>query len=104
MAREAQAVLLVPGEAGHFELRLVFPKGHIKNVGGPVEVTVLFGDTLFARETRAESGAFRLRRPIPEGLLLGRSVKVTIRLDRALPPTGADRRELGAIVESLGLK
>lgn len=103
MAKEAEAVLLTPHESPvSFELRLVFPEGYMKRAGGPVTVSVLLERILFVQETYNQPGAYTLHKPVPAGTLPQPSTRVTIRLDRSMPPGGADKRELGAVVQSLG--
>jgi hypothetical protein len=39
---------------------------------------------------------------VPHNLMSSPVAKVSIRLNRMLPPTGPDQRELGVVVERLG--
>lgn len=103
MGREAEAALLVPRQAPlNFELRIVFPPDHMRKAGGPVMVSVLLNDTLFAQETYAEPGSYVIHQPVPPGILAAGTASVKIRLDRAVPPGDVDKRELGAVVQGLG--
>ncbi len=103
IGREARAVLQVPQESTlSFQLRLFFPENHMQRAGGPVSVSVFIEDTLFAQETYAQSGPYTLYRPVPAGLLSGASANLTLRVDRAVPPAGKDKRELGVVVQGFG--
>ncbi len=103
MGKEAEAVLLTPEESPvSFELRLVFPENHMKAAGGPITVSVLFQGVLFAQETYREPGVYTIHKPVPAGSLPRPSTRVTIRLNRSVPPTGADKRELGAVIPAFG--
>jgi hypothetical protein len=70
--------------------------------GGPVTVSIDMGGKLLARETYAGPGGHLLSRPVPREYLNSPVTRVVIRLDRTLPRTGADQRELGAVVQRLG--
>ena len=103
MGKEAQAVLLTPQESPFsFELRLFFPENHMKRVGGPVTVSVLLDGTLFAQETFSRPGNQAIHKSVPAGTLGGPSTKLTIRVDRTIPPTDTDKRELGAVIQGFG--
>ncbi|HZT28752.1 MAG TPA: hypothetical protein VFA33_02625 [Bryobacteraceae bacterium] len=54
-------------------------------------------------ETYTQPGQFTYSRDLSPSLLAGDSVKVDFALDKTLPPRGADQRELGVIVSSVGL-
>jgi hypothetical protein len=43
------------------------------------------------------------RREVPANLLSDDAVRVDFRLDKALPPGDADKRELGVVASSAGL-
>lgn len=103
MGKQAQAVLRTPQESPvDFELRLFFPKAHPQRAGGPVTVSVLLEDDLLVERTYRAAGAYTIRQPVPPGSLPHPVTRVSIRLDRAVPPTGEDRRELGAVVLGFG--
>jgi hypothetical protein len=102
-AREAQAVLLTPRESPvSFEMRLYFPDEHLTKVGGPITVAVLLDGKPFAQETYSSPGSHTLLKAVPAGVLTNPATKVDIRLDRAVPPTESDRRELGMVVQGFG--
>ncbi|HUI56950.1 MAG TPA: hypothetical protein VLY04_18370 [Bryobacteraceae bacterium] len=103
MAKEAEAVLRVPaGPPPMFEMQLFFPPDFMQRAGGPVTVSVLLDGRPFAQETYPQPGGYHLLKPIRPNLLAAPATLVTIRLNRAIPPGDADRRELGAVVQGLG--
>ncbi len=103
MSKEAQAVLRTPEESPvSFELRLYFPENHMKRVGGSVAVSVLLENELLVEKTYRAAGAYTIRQPVPAGSLPHPVTRITIRLDRAVPPTGEEQRELGAVVLGFG--
>jgi len=55
-------------------------------------------------ETYTQAGEYTYTRDVPAGSLSGDSVKVEFQLDKAMPPSGADMRELGVVVSSIGLE
>ncbi|MGH9660366.1 MAG: hypothetical protein ACRD96_17585, partial [Bryobacteraceae bacterium] len=55
-------------------------------------------------ESYTQSGEFTFTREIAPKLLAGEAVHVEFALDKSLPPTGGDQRELGVIVSSVGLE
>ncbi len=57
-----------------------------------------------APETYRRPGAALYTRDIPADLLSTHSVRVDFELDKALPPSKADMRELGLVARSLGLE
>ena len=106
MSKEAQAVLRTPEESPvspvSFELGLYFPEDHMKRAGGPVTVSILLEDDLLVEETYREPGAHTILQPVTTGSLPHPATRVAIRLNRAVPPTGEEERELGAVVLGLG--
>ena len=54
-------------------------------------------------ETYTQAGAFTYTRDVPAGELTGDTVRIDFHLDKALPPNGPDRRDLGLIVSSISL-
>jgi hypothetical protein len=103
MSKQAEAVLRVPAEAAPvFEMQLFFPPGFMQRAGGPVTVSVMLDGRLLTAETYRQPGGFRLARPVPRDRLTAPAVRVTVQLDRAVPPGASDQRELGAVVSRLG--
>jgi hypothetical protein len=55
-------------------------------------------------ETYTQAGEYTLTRDVPAAFLAGDSAKLDFQLDKAMPPAGADLRELGIVVVSIGLE
>ena len=55
-------------------------------------------------ETYTKPGQYEYKRDVPASALGKQAVRVQFALDNAIPPTGAERRELGVIVGSIGLQ
>jgi hypothetical protein len=55
-------------------------------------------------ETYTKSGQYEFKRDVPASALSEQAVRIQFSLDKAIPPSGADRRELGVIVTSVGLQ
>jgi len=68
-----------------------------------VTLSALIENSPLAPESYSEPGSHVYQRDIEPGLLAGDSIRVSFRLDKALPPSGSDLRELGVIAQSIGL-
>ncbi|HWC98820.1 MAG TPA: hypothetical protein VG456_18800 [Candidatus Sulfopaludibacter sp.] len=55
-------------------------------------------------ETYTQAGPYVYKRDVPASLLTADSVKVDFQLDKAMPPTDQDKRELGVVVNSVSLE
>jgi hypothetical protein len=55
-------------------------------------------------ETYTKAGQYEYKRDAPASALGKPVVRINFSLDNAIPPTGAERRELGIIVTSIGLQ
>jgi hypothetical protein len=55
-------------------------------------------------ETYTQPGEYTYTRDVPASLLAGESAKLEFVLDKAMPPAGADVRELGIVALSIGLE
>lgn len=61
------------------------------------------GGATLSPETYTQAGPYVYTRDVPASQLTGESIKIDFMLDKALPPSGADRRDLGLIVNSIAL-
>jgi hypothetical protein len=68
-----------------------------------VTLTPTVGDVTLPAQTYTQAGEYTLSRDVPGSALAGNSVTVQFSLDKTIPPTGADRRELGIVVTTVGL-
>lgn len=69
-----------------------------------VSLSATAGNAALAPETYTTAGDYVYVRDVPAGALTGESVRIDFVLDKAMPPAGADIRELGIIVFSVGLE
>ena len=69
-----------------------------------VTLSATAGNAALAPETYTTPGDYFYTRDVPAGALAGESVRVDFLLDKAMTPSGADIRELGIIVFSIGLE
>ena len=69
-----------------------------------VTLSATVGNAALAPETYTTAGDYFYVRDVPPGALAGESVRVDCALDKAMAPSGADIRELGVIVFSIGLE
>jgi hypothetical protein len=103
MGKQAEVVLRTPADpALRFEMQLFFTPGYMQSAGGPVTVSIRVNDKPLTKPSYFAPGSYRLEAPVPAGLATFPTSTVSIRLNRALPPSGSELRELGAIVSELG--
>jgi hypothetical protein len=106
-AREFQVALgLPPGAAqkgATLAVRLTVPPVIIEKEG-PITLTASIAGTRFEPETYSTTGNFVFRRDVPPNLLAGNSVRVEFALDKAMPPTTMDQRQLGIVVLNVALE
>jgi hypothetical protein len=69
-----------------------------------ISISATAGNAALAPETYTTPGDYVYVRDVPGSALAGDSVRVDFALDKVLPPAGADIRELGIIVLSIGLE
>jgi hypothetical protein len=60
--------------------------------------------TALPPETYQKAGEYTYQRDVPASLLTGDTVKFDFELDKAMPPSDADARELGIVVSVIGLE
>lgn len=105
-ARQFSVVLRPPLGAAQrgatLQLSLSIPKVAIDKLKTISLAAAVDGSPL-PPETYTTEGQFVYKRDIAPNLLTGASVKIDFTLDRAMPPEGADRRELGVIVSAVSL-
>jgi hypothetical protein len=105
-AHQFTAVLKTPFGAsqrgGTLELNLTVPGVIIEKLKTVSLAASIDGKPL-PPETYTQPGPYSYKRDIPANWLSGESVKVEFQLDKAMPPTGAERRELGIVANALSL-
>ena len=105
MAKEGRLMLKTPDNPKtQFEVRLTLPKGQVSSLGA-MTLSVLFNDKPFAETTYAADGDYTFTKDVPAGTLTQAPVHVTLRWNKARPPSpGGDARELAAVIVGVGFK
>lgn len=85
------------------QLKFTIPEVIVKNLG-PVSISASVNGAPLAPESYTQTGQFTYSRSVPPDVLRGDSAKVDFALDKALPPTAGDQRELGVVVSTIGLE
>jgi len=70
---------------------------------GPVTVTATVNGTPAGSETYSQPGDYTFSHEVPASALGADVVTAEFSTDKALPPTGLDKRELALIVKTIGL-
>ena len=84
-------------------LHLVVPEPVIQN--SPfVELSCSIQGFKLDPQVFAKSGAYTYERDVPAEKLKSREVRIDFAVDHALPPTKVDQRQLGIIVNKVGLE
>lgn len=94
-----------PGSASkgaELVMRFAVPPPVINKLG-PVTISAKIGSLVLAPETCKQAGLHTYRRDLGTRALASDAITVTFSLDKFLPPSNTDRRELGIIVSSIGL-
>ncbi len=84
-------------------VKLALPEVLLQKVG-PVTVNVKVGGQPLQPETFDSPGDKTYSRAVPASVLGADMVPVEFSLDKAIPPTGQDIRELGVIVSLIGFE
>ncbi|MEO8025107.1 MAG: hypothetical protein ABI823_01455 [Bryobacteraceae bacterium] len=69
-----------------------------------VTLTATVGGVPLQTESYTKAGDYTFRREVPPSVIKGEALTVEFALDKAYPPTPQDERELGLIVQSIGLQ
>ena len=101
------AVVLRPPEnsgqnGARLDLKLTVP-GVIVDKIGAVTVSATVGGRVLKPETYAQAGDYVYSRDVPAAVLSGDGVLVEFTIDKALPPSGGDARELALVATGVGL-
>jgi hypothetical protein len=86
----------------HLELKLTIPAAIFDKLG-PVTVNARVGAIELAPETYSQAGEATYARDIPASALGGDAVSLDFSVDKAIPPSDQDARELAIIVTTVGL-
>ena len=72
--------------------------------GKSITLTASVNGTRLSPETWSATGNYVYQRVIPPDLLAGDSTRVDFELDKAMPPSTQDARELGIVVSRIALE
>ena len=85
------------------QVRLTVPPVIVEKLK-TVSLSATIGGSALPPETYTEAGDYTYTREVAPALLAGESVRVDFELDKSMPPAGADARDLGVVVLSVGLE
>lgn len=104
MGREATLYLKRPeGENVLLEARLFVPGSVIRRVGAP-SIQILLNGELLITQNFPQAGAYVIEQAVPPEKLHANLLRVDLKLDRALPPSIEDQRQLGIVVKAVGFR
>ncbi|MGD0365389.1 MAG: hypothetical protein ABSC93_31285 [Bryobacteraceae bacterium] len=69
-----------------------------------ITLTAYVNGTPLPPETYTQAGQFLFSREVPANLLVDDTARIDFSVDKTMPPTPADRRELGVVVSMVGLQ
>ena len=84
------------------QLRLTVPPVIVEKLK-TIALSATIGGSTLPPETYTQPGDYTYTRDVAPELLAGESVRVDFELDKSMPPSGADLRDLGLVVLSAGL-
>ncbi|HEY1493400.1 MAG TPA: hypothetical protein VGF49_02610 [Candidatus Solibacter sp.] len=106
-ARQFTVALKPPFGSGQkgakLTVKLTIPPVTIEKLKN-VSLSATAGGSALPPETYTTAGDYFYVREIPASLLTGDTLRVDFQLDKAIPPSSADIRELGIIVLNIGLE
>jgi len=104
--RKFVVVLRAPAGSGQIgaglQVHLTVPPVTIEKLDA-VTLSASIGGAPLAPETYSKAGDYVYQRDVPGNLIQSGVVRIEFEVDRAMPPTSVDRRELGLVVSSIGL-
>ncbi|MGA2725850.1 MAG: hypothetical protein ABSG79_26010 [Bryobacteraceae bacterium] len=84
-------------------LRLTVPPVIVEKLK-TISLSATIGGSALAPETYTQAGEYTYTRDVAPALLAGEAVRVDFQLDKSIPPSGADLRDLGLVVLSAGVE
>jgi len=90
-------------KGGTLELRLAVPPVIVDKLK-TISLSATIGGSTLAPETYTQAGNYTYTREVAPALLAGESVRVDFQLDKSMPPSGADQRDLGVVALSAGIE
>lgn len=105
--REFVVTLRPPAQAAEkgavLRLKFTVPEPVIAKLKA-ITLAARVGGASLVPETYSKPGDYVYTRDVPASALAGDVVSVEFSLDKAIPPSPADQRELGVVVTSVGLE
>jgi hypothetical protein len=103
--REFSARLSFSKSGGSAELvmHLYVPDSTIRQLG-PVTLTTTINGHPLAPEKWSHAGQYVFRRELNAGVIVGGEAEINFSLDRVLPPSDSDHRELGIVVQDIAIE
>ena len=92
-----------PGQNVNVELTFSIAVASVRRLG-PLTLTATLNGSPAGSETYAQAGDYIFTKPVPADVLASEAIEAAFELDKVLPPTGPDVRELGVIAVSVALK
>ena len=106
-AKQFTVALLPPSgsaqKGAKLELKLTVPPVVIEKLKS-ISLSAAANGSALPPETYTQAGEYIYTRDVPAGALTGDSVRLVFQLDKVMPPSGGDIRELGIIVLSAALE
>ena len=90
-------------KGGTLQLRLTVPPVAIEKLK-TISLSATIGGSALPPETYTQAGDYTYTRDVAPALLAGDFVRVDFQLDKSMPPSGADLRDLGVVVLTAGLE
>jgi hypothetical protein len=90
-------------KGGKLQLKLTVPPVVIEKLKA-VALSATVNGSKLAPESYTQAGDYLYTREIPASALTAESVKIDFVLDKAIPPSGGDQRELGIILLNASLE
>ena len=100
--RQFAVIFAGPG-AARLILQVYIPDASIQKLG-QVKLTARLGDHDLGSQTFRQPGQYTFERDVPAGWMKPGGNRFDFSLDKAVPPSAADERELGIVVASVGLE
>lgn len=85
------------------QLKFAIPDVALSKLKG-VSLSAYVNGTALSPETYSQAGQFIYSRDVPANLLAGDVVRVEFSLDKTLPPSATNRRELGVVASTVGFQ
>lgn len=85
------------------QLKFAIPDVAMAKAKG-MSLSAYVNGTALAPESYTQAGQFTYTRDVPAALLTGDVAKVEFAVDKTMPPTASDKRELGVVVSLVGFE